>query len=152
VSAAFEYPYWAEIAFRELLFNVNEIPGPRDNLRILEYFKATGLEPADGDQTPWCAAGENWVLMTAGLKGTGAANARSFQFWGTPTELRRGAIVVLWRVSRDDWRGHVGFLTGWTGATIDLLAGNQGNTWSIARFPRERMLSCRWPTIDQRYW
>ena len=32
-----EYPLWAEIAFRELLSGVEEIPGYVHHLRILDY-------------------------------------------------------------------------------------------------------------------
>ena len=147
-----EQPLWAEHAFRDLLREVKEVPGPRANARIMEYFTATSLMPSSGDETAWCAAGVNWCLRMDGLTGTNTANARSFLRWGvTIPEPRRGAITVLWRESPQSWKGHVGFYTGGNSAQVYLLGGNQGNTWSIRAYDRERVLGYRWPSSSMRY-
>ena len=146
-----QYPDYADIAFRELILHVSEIPGPDANDRILDYFKATSLEPYKGDETAWCAAGINWVLKVDGIAGTNLANARSFQNWGVEISPRRGAIVPLWRISPEDWRGHVGILLDWDHTYVSLLAGNHGKVWSVKRFKRERVLSFRWATLDMRF-
>ncbi len=152
MSDLVQMPRYPEIAFRELMLGVSEISGPFHNLRILEYFTATGLKPSRGDETAWCAAGLNWCLRVDGVTGTNAANARSFLKWGVEIDKpRRGAIAVLWRESRESWKGHVAILVGWNTNNVDLLGGNQGNTWSIRRYPRSRLLSLRWGTVDLRF-
>ena len=130
VSNLVSLPHYPSVAFRELMLDVKEVPGSEYNARILQYFRDTSLRPFDGDETSWCAAGINFCLMVDGILGTGRANARSFTHWGCGCEQRRGAICVLWRVSRDGWQGHVGILLGWSSSAVTLLGGNQGNTWS----------------------
>ncbi len=151
MSNLISLPHYPSVAFRELMLDVKEVPGTEHNARILQYFRDTSLKPYAGDETSWCAAGINFVLMVDGILGTNAANARSFLGWGVECELRRGAIGVLWRESRNSWKGHVGIVLGWSARRFDLLGGNQGNTWSVKRFERERLLGTRWATEDMRY-
>jgi len=151
MSALIQYPHYAEIAFRELMLGVRELPDPGENPRILDYFHYSGLEPFRGDETDWCAAGMNFCLAMDGITGTNAANARSFQNWGVEVEMRLGAIVPLWRISPEDWRGHVGICVGFDPSYVELLAGNHGKSWSMKRFKRERVLGVRWATLDMRF-
>jgi len=151
VSELIQYPHYADIAFRELILRVSEIPGDESNDRIIDYFRATSLEPYNGDETDWCAAAINWTLKVDGIDVTNAANARSFQNWGVSIDPSRGAIVPLWRVSPEDWRGHVGILLDWDHSYVSLLAGNHGRSWSVKRFKRERVLDFRWATLDMRF-
>jgi uncharacterized protein (TIGR02594 family) len=151
VSELIQYPIWADYAFRELLLDVRETPGPESNARVLQYFMATDLKPFDGDETSWCAAGANFVLMMGVIQGTGKANARSFCDWGREVGFRRGAIQVLWRESRSSWKGHVGIQVGWSGTHTYLLGGNQGNAWSVRPYLIDRVLTTRWATTDMLY-
>jgi uncharacterized protein (TIGR02594 family) len=151
VSELIQYPIWADYAFRELLLDVRERPGAESNARILQYFMATDLKPFDGDETSWCAAGANFCLMMGAIRGTNKANARSFCDWGREIGFRRGALTVLWRESPKSWKGHIGIMTGWTLKHVFLLGGNQGNTWSVAPYLIDRVLTTRWPTTDMMY-
>ncbi len=144
-----DHPLWAEIAFRELLFGVAEIPGTEHSARILEYHKTTGLGASD-DETPWCAAFVSWALRAVGIRGTGLANARSFADWGEPCLGRLGGIAVLWRGDPNGWQGHVGFVVGERPGFIRLLGGNQGDRVSIADYPAERLIGYRWPGTSDR--
>lgn len=133
---------WMAIAAREL--GVGEIAGPADNPRILEYHRHTGLS-ADDDETPWCSAFANWVMAQIQVAGTGKANARSWLDWGSPCEPSHGAVAILWRGDPKGWQGHVGFVVTNDKEFVWLLGGNQGDAVTVARFPINRVLGCRWP-------
>lgn len=133
---------WMEIAFKEL--GQSELPGPKDNPRIIEYQKATTLKET-GDEVPWCACLTGWCLKEAGIEPTGSAAARSYLNWGeTLFKPKFGCVVVLKR-GNSSWTGHVGFYFGEDGDKIRLLGGNQGDKVSIASFPKSSVLGYRWP-------
>jgi len=76
-------PKWLVIARNEI--GVREVPGTRDNARVLEYLATvlkTRLPRWFRDETPWCAAFVNWCLEQGGIKGTGKPNARSYIKYG----------------------------------------------------------------------
>lgn len=143
-------PTWLEVALGELQQGVAELPGAASNPRIEEYLSSVGLLPTspgfEGDETPWCAAFMHWALRQAGIVGTGRPNARSYQKWADSSAPELGAIGVLWRGKVDGWQGHVGFVLDVSDTNIYLLGGNQRNRVSVAAYPRDRVLSIRWPT------
>ncbi|WP_228235929.1 TIGR02594 family protein [Allomuricauda sp. M10] len=128
-------------------FGTREIVGQQDNPEVLKYFDGTGFDGRTlKDETAWCAAFVNWVLQKAGFQGSGKLNARSFLEVGEATESpEKGDIVVLWRNSPDDWRGHVGFYVRESQDHIYVLGGNQGNEVSIKKYPKSRLLQYRMP-------
>jgi len=132
-----------EVALGE--FGVAEIVGKLDNPRITQYFDEIGYDGSKlKDETAWCSAFANWVAKTAGCKYSGKLNARSWLEVGVSTENPvKGDIVVLWRVSKDDWRGHVGFFIRETSRYIYVLGGNQGNKVSIQAYRKNRLLQYR---------
>lgn len=142
-------PVWLDIARGEL--GVAEVVGPEHNPRILEYQQTVQYGARD-DETPWCSAFVNWCMRRAGLEGTNNAAARSWLNWGVPLAgPRLGCVVVFWRVSPSDWRGHVGFFVAEQGQhALDILGGNQNNSVSIAPYPRSQVLGFRWPAADGR--
>ena len=138
------YP-WMPIAENEV--GVEEVPGPGDNPRIVEYLKSTNLGKPDNqnDETAWCSAFLNFCVEQAGLKGTNSAWARSWLEWGKEQELGddwKGCICVLERGPKS---GHVGFLVSYDENRVKLLGGNQGNAVSYAWFPMDRVLGYRVP-------
>ena len=141
-------PNWMHLALEEM--GTAEVPGDADNPRILEYLHAGGIPvdsiEAEGDETPWCAAFVNFVLLHSGLQGTNHGAARSFTKYGTPATTKLGAITVLWRGSPTGWQGHVGFLLDHDDLSVYLLGGNQRNRVSVAAYPVTRVLAHRWPT------
>lgn len=141
-------PRWFDIARAEL--GVSEIPGPSHNPRILEY-QQTVKYGAKDDETPWCSAFVNWCMTKAGIPGTNNAAARSWLNWGVGLdEPRLGCVVVFWRVSPSDWRGHVAFFVAEQGAhALDVLGGNQSDSVSVAPYPRHQVLGFRWPSSDK---
>jgi len=82
-----------EIAMGEL--GQTEFAGREDNSRIVDFFDAVSYRATD-DETPWCAAFANWVLMEAGIARTESAAALSFAKWGVATKTPKyGDIVVF---------------------------------------------------------
>lgn len=136
---------WLTTAFGELVAGVAEVPGSDSNLRILEYLRATSLGDGGGDETPWCSAFVNWCFLINGIPRTRSAAARSWLDWGVKSKPTLGAVTVLWRREETSPLGHVGFLIGWNGGAVHLLAGNQGNKVSVASFPIGRVLGYRMP-------
>lgn len=137
-------PPWLSVAYGE--YGVEEIPGPASNPRIDEYHRIGGGINA-GDETAWCASFVGFCIVTAGFKGTGRPNARSYLDWGKSlTVPRLGCIVVLWRGEPDGAFGHVAFLVGMSsdGRILYLLGGNQGNKVAVIEYPAERLLGYRW--------
>lgn len=126
-------------------FGIREISGAVDNPEVLKYFNDLGFDgTALKDETAWCAAYTNWVLLKAGVVGSGKLNARSLLTVGTNTEKpEQGDIVVLWRKSAEDWRGHTGFFVRETKSWVYVLSGNQGNRVSIKAYPKSRVLEYR---------
>jgi uncharacterized protein (TIGR02594 family) len=121
-----------------------EIPGPRDNPDIVRYWKAVNNLKVSDDETPWCAAFVNWVLLEAGLRGTGRADARSFMKWGKPTKNPKpGDIVVFWRGKKSGWQGHVGFFVARKGDFIEVLGGNQSNQVKVSTYGDSKLLGFR---------
>ncbi len=134
-------------------FGVHEAPGERDNPRVLEYLRAVQGKRAAWfvrDATPWCSAFANWVVMQAGLQGTGKPNARSWLQWGQEVEQPcDGALCVLWRGLPSGPQGHVGFVADSfpRPGYIHLLGGNQGNRVGINEYPLRRVLGYRVPVV-----
>ena len=120
-----------------------EISGTEHNDRILEYHQATSLR-ASTDETPWCAAFVNWVLIQAGYHGTRSAAARSFLNWGiAPDQASIGCIVVFRRGTKA-WQGHVGFYVGQDrNGNVLCLGGNQSNQVCVAAYPMKDVLGYR---------
>ena len=141
-----QYP-WMEIARSKL--GEHEIPGPEANAFIVECLESTTLDrqEAESDETAWCSAFANWCMEQAGIKGTDSAWARSWLNWGREPESENewpGCVCIL---ERGPSSGHVGFLNNWSTEEgwVELLAGNQGDAVSIARFPMSRVLGYRVP-------
>lgn len=138
-------PPWLRVAFDEYAAGIAEVAGPRANSRILEYFSRTWQPHTDdsGKENAWCAAFVTFCLEEAGVKTQKAVGARSYEAFGEPAPLFRGAIVVLER----DGQKHVTFLVG---SDRDLwnhvyLGGNQANRVSLAAFPHHRVVAVRKP-------
>lgn len=117
-------------------------PG-KSNPVVDGYFAEVG-HPQYDDDTAWCAAFVGAMLERAGYQSTRRLNARSYMGWGIPVQKPQvGDIVVFWRISPDDWRGHVGFYAGETDLYVQVLGGNQRNAVSIQNYPKAQLLGYR---------
>ncbi len=138
---------WLAIAEEELGIHEDSLPD-QHNRRILEYHQTTGLK-ATTDETPWCSAFVNWVVIKAGYSGTRSAAAKSWLEWGHHlTEPRAGAVAVIKRVSASADAGfHVGFTVSCSTTALRLLGGNQSDQVKYSNFPLKsyEVKGYRWP-------
>ena len=81
-------------------------------------------------------------MELSGIQSPRHALAHSWLKWGEEIkDLREGAVLVF----KDT--NHVAFCNSPSGAGthIATLGGNQGNAVSVKLYPRERLISIRWP-------
>jgi uncharacterized protein (TIGR02594 family) len=71
--------------------------------------------------------------------------ARPWRRYGTGVEPQVGAILIFWLRWRIGPFGHVGFHWGEDEHSFHVLGGNQHRTILIERFPKHRLIDCRWP-------
>jgi len=135
-------PSWFELAEKEI--GIKEAPGKKDNPRIIEYHMATALKATE-DSISWCSAFVCFCMETSGIKSTRNAAARSWLQWGVKLDKPKlGCVVVLWRGSKTDWRGHVGFFIKQDKHNIYILGGNQADEVNISKYAKARLLEYRW--------
>lgn len=140
-------PFWLTYARREL--GTLEGPGPVNNPKVLSYYREAGHGEVASDDIAWCAAFVGAMLHRAGVKGTGALNARSYERWGQPLRVPLlGCIGVKKRVGAPLWAGHVGFVVAASQYKVWLLGGNQADAVSIRAFPRAHFVAWRWADTE----
>lgn len=124
-------------------YGLEEITGEQHNPDILSMFAGIGEDWVQTDETGWCSAFVNYLCKLLDYERSGKLTARSWETVGEETEPFIGCIVVLWRVSPDDWRGHVGFYVSQDAQYIYMLGGNQDNSVCIKRYRKDRLLTYR---------
>jgi uncharacterized protein (TIGR02594 family) len=118
-----------------------EVPGNKDNQFILDCFKHTTY-PATHDEVPWCAAFVCRVLEESGYKSTKSAAAISYADYGTPCELKPGAIVVFRWASG----GHHVSICNTAGAlSVNCCGGNQSDQVRYSDYAKIFIVATRWP-------
>ncbi len=70
--------------------------------------------------------------------------ARPWRGFGVPAEPQVGAILLFWLRWRHSPFGHVGFYWGEDADSYHVLGGNQHRTILVERFPKHRLIGCRW--------
>lgn len=123
------------------------LPSGALNPIVRGFFSATSF-PAQliNTSTAWCAAFACTCLEEAGYRSPRSAAAKSFLHWGRElATMRRGAILVFTRGAQNAASGHVGFYVSETPTDLMVLGGNQRNCVGISRYPKDRLLSVRWP-------
>jgi uncharacterized protein (TIGR02594 family) len=132
-------PVWWQWALHEI--GVEEIPGARQNPRILEYRSIAKCPSSKSEEDlPWCAIFANAALEANGIAGTRSAGSRSFEHDRNFVRLPNptlGCLVTFWRISPRDGRGHVGFYRGETATRIYALSGNAADAVSVAPFAKQ---------------
>lgn len=130
--------------FAQSKLGLKEIKGEQHNPEIVEMFAAVGYGRIKNDETLWDGAFVGWCLKSAGMPYLNEVAARKYEKYGTETKTPKvGDIVVIWRESKDSWKGHVGFLHSMDEKDIYILGGNQNNSVSVAMYERKRLLSFR---------
>jgi uncharacterized protein (TIGR02594 family) len=135
------------------LIGTREVPGAGNNPIIMSWGNRLGarvLGIAYGaDSVPWCGLFAAHCVTQAGLKPPPIAiRAKAWASWGDGLSLITsrpllGAIAVFSR----DGGGHVGFVDSVNRKddSLNILGGNQGDTVSLRRFDRSRLIALRWP-------
>jgi uncharacterized protein (TIGR02594 family) len=136
--AKIKYPKvapWMKTAMNEI--GQKEIPGPKNNLRVMEYHKAAGSfskgDSEGGDA--WCAGFVSWVMKQHGYTPPNyAMRALSWKNFGKSAKPTFGAIGIKERGGG----GHVAFVAGRTrdGKSLYVLGGNQNDAVNILRYRR----------------
>jgi uncharacterized protein (TIGR02594 family) len=126
-------------------YGVTEIPGDEHSPDVLKYFHQTGRDRVKDDDTiSWCDAFADWVALKAGARPTEGLNARAWLSEGQEIKTpEQGDLVILWRESKESWKGHVGFFIRQTDKFVWVLGGNQSNSVRITAYRKERVLGYR---------
>jgi uncharacterized protein (TIGR02594 family) len=141
-----EVPNWYKVAQLELKKDVKETPGIEHNVEILKYHKSLDGISFDEDEIPWSSSFVNWCLSEVDITGTNSGMNRSWLNWGKRLDIPKvGCVVVLWRESKQSWKGNVGFYVGENDNEILILGGNLNNSVSIVPISKEYILDYRWP-------
>lgn len=132
---------------------VKEVPGQSSNPLILGMLRLDMGWPED-DAVPWCSAFVNYIAWLLRLPRSKHLRARSWLMVGRAISdpldaeaafdvvvLQRGGVKLGPEVL--DAPGHVGFFAGVEGDRILVLGGNQGDSVSVASFPRRDLLGLR---------
>jgi len=120
------------------------IIGNENNPEIVKYFHEIGHKWVNDDETPWCAAFLNWVLLKCNITGTGKLNARSFLEIGQEvTSPTLGDLVILWRIQKEGPYGHSGIYIAESKHLLYILGGNEDNMVRIKAYPKENLLGYR---------
>ena len=138
------------------LLGLKEVDGATSNPMILAMLQLDASWVTD-DETPWCSAMMNFCCWLADAWRSRSLAARSWLLAPNSIPLAEatvGDIIILSRgtgkqpdASVIQAPGHVGFYMGLSedGSSVMVLGGNQGNTVSIAPFPKTRVLGVRRP-------
>jgi uncharacterized protein (TIGR02594 family) len=140
-----------EIAQR--FVGTKEVPGATSNPQILAMLRLDESGPED-DAVAWCSAFINYVAWLLRLPRSKSLRARSWLTIGEVIKLEDAEpgfdVVIFKRGSKTqpgpeviDAPGHVGFFAGVDGQNILVLGGNQGDSVSIAPFPKSNLLGIR---------
>lgn len=133
---------WVSVARSQL--GLKEVPGPKHNPKILEYWQAAKASWFKDDETPWCGGFMAYVFVKCGIAPPkDAPRAISWATWGKPCSPQVGAVGVKKRVGGN----HVFMLVGITddGRYYKCLGGNQGNMVSIIDILVSEVTDIRWP-------
>lgn len=140
-----DYPWIIEA---KKYIGLKEIPGSKHNGIIVKWLTDLKAWWKD-DETPWCGVFVAHCMSFVDLyipKYYMRAKAWS-EDWGITLPLpTEGCVVVFDRKGG----GHVGFVLGISDDNLlVVLGGNQGNSVSVAKFDRNRVIGYYWPkTIE----
>ncbi len=131
------------------LMGTTEVVGKGSNLEIMKWAKAVGLDKIYGDDDiAWCGLFIAYLVHLSGRDPVKAPLwARNWAKWGEPVdpdEAKLGDILVFVRSGG----GHVGIYIAEDKETFYVLGGNQGNSVSITRIAKNRLLAVRRPAYN----
>lgn len=138
-----ELPWIAEA---KSVFGLHEI---KDKAALQKYLKSDGKTLGDPTALPWCGDFVETVIKNSipkeplpGALGKNPYWARNWLLFGKDVKPCYGCVLVFER----DGGGHVGFAVGENDIDFFVLGGNQGNSVSVTRLDKKRLLGARWPS------
>ncbi len=141
-------PY--HLGLRMMAAGVKEIPGTKTNA-LIAAMNWLSLGSANEDDA-WCGSFLHFTHYLLGYESPkNPAGARNWLNAGMTVETNAaqpGDVVILWRESREGWKGHVGYFHAWGPGTVLLLGGNQSDGVTVASFARGRILGIRRPVAQ----
>ncbi len=142
----YEKSPWMKTA--ESYLGLKEIPGRENNNPvIIKFYSEAGHPEIRDDETAWCSAFANAVMYENGYVGTKNLLARSWLKWEdgyAPGSPQFGDIAIFQR-GNDPVFGHVAFFLRWDDDWVWVLGGNQGDSVSITKIARSKLLGFRRP-------
>ncbi len=120
--------------------------GIRDSRRIVRL--VNWIDELTALNLPWCGLFVGHCIRKA-YPTTSLpwlyVRARPWRRFGDPAQPQVGALLVFWLRWRNSPFGHVGFYWGEDDDSYHVLGGNQHRTILVERFPKHRLIDCRWP-------
>jgi len=137
-----DLPWVAEM---RAVFGLHE---DRDKAKLSAWLKSDGRTLGDPTALPWCGDAMETAMrrglpdepMNDGLS-QNPYWARNWAMFGRAAK-GYGSIGVFERGPKS---GHVGILVGEDADCFHVLGGNQGDSVSITRIDKRRLLAARWP-------
>jgi uncharacterized protein (TIGR02594 family) len=136
-------PAWLAVAYREI--GQEEIAGPQNNPRIIEYLGSVGsTQELQDDEVDWASAFVEWSLRQTGIAGPRSMEPSAWLNWGrTIAEPELGCVVVF----SFKGLGHVGFYVKTEGNSLYILGGNQSDAVKISRYAKKDAIGYRVPAM-----
>ncbi|SFP06907.1 hypothetical protein [Tranquillimonas alkanivorans] len=97
---------------------------------------------------PWCGLFVGHCLRAAVPAvdiPTHHARARPWKAWGEDADPQIGAVMVFWHYWQGSPFGHVAFYWAEDEDAFHVLGGNQRDHITIQRYPKDRLVTVRWP-------
>jgi uncharacterized protein (TIGR02594 family) len=132
------------------LYGVHEGIGDADNPEILGWAKELGITDYVHDAEPWCGLFMAYVALKAGDQAPAKPLwALSWAAFGTPVSAPYFGDTVVFRrfdpYTKKLIGGHVGIYIGEDDSCYHVLGGNESDSVTITRIPKERLFAARRP-------
>jgi len=132
----------------ERSIGITEAAGIANNPLILGWGRTLRIN-YNNDEIPWCGLFVAHCIgsqLPAEPLPVNPLGARNWARFGVACAIPQpGAVMVFWRKSPGSGLGHVGFYIGEDASAFHILGGNQADRVSVARMPRGRFVTARWP-------
>lgn len=136
---------------REIIDHINtnytglsEVYGSASDPQILDWIQDLIPYAQDDSKIAWCSIFVYQMLKEMNIEAPPYTAARQWLNFGFETkDPQYGDIVVFWRGSKSDWRGHVAFYIREIKDKVLVLGGNQDNSVSYKWYAKSRILGFR---------
>ena len=120
-----------------------EIAGPENNPRILEYVAAVqSTRGVQDDEIDWASAFAEWSLNQVGLEGPQSMDPNAWLAWGRAIELPEEGCIAIFAFTG---LPHVGFFVSEEGKSVNILGGNQSDLVKVSRYAKKDVVGYRLP-------